>query len=339
MRLTRREFLAAGGALVAGAGAFGGWRASERLKTASRRALLVAAAEGIPDAGSGGSLDFLVAGDTGYASDVREKVAAAMFRICARVRPELVVLTGDNAYPRGFSSARDPAWKRQFEDPFGELAAVAPFYPCLGNHDHQGDVAAQIEYGATHDRWRLPAAQHAFEVSAPGDDGAGGACSAAFFVLDTTPIRLAGVSPFRRPPEVDWLEDALRRSEADWKVVVGHHPVFSAGPKGGSSTLLWYLSPLFARYEVDFYLSGHDHDLELIDPQRGWLQVVSGAGSTPEESLRPLEDSLFSSTDGGFAWLSLRNDRAWVRFQSARGPLACFRVERGPCARTTGGSA
>ncbi len=327
MRLTRRGFLA-GGALIAGAGALGGWRVRERLTATARRSLVVAPAESISDVASGGSLDFFVTGDTGHASEVRKDVAAAMLRAGGRIHPALVVLTGDNAYPHGFSSAQDPTWKRHFEEPFGGLAALAPFYPCLGNHDHQGSVQAQIDYGAAHRRWRLPAAQHVFTVNVPSADARDAPCSAAFFVIDTTPIRLAGLNPFRRPPEVDWLENALSHSKADWKVVIGHHPMFSGGPKGGSSTLSWYLSPLFARYAVDFYLSGHDHDLELIDPRHGWLQVVSGAGSTPEQSVRPLEESLFASKDGGFAWLSLRRDRAWVQFQSATQVLASFRVER-----------
>jgi hypothetical protein len=152
---------------------------------------------------------------------------------------------------------------------------------------------------------------------------------------DTTPLYLGGVNPLWRPAQVAWLEDALRRSTATWKIAVGHHPLLSGGPKSARHGLEWYLSPLFARYAVDFYLSGHDHDLELLDPGCGWLQVVSGAGSQPERSVRRIEQSTFAATGGGFVWLSLGRTRAWTQFRSEPAVLGTFAVERAASGRPT----
>lgn len=272
----------------------------------------------MPPAAPGAVLDFLVTGDSGKKTSVRHAVTTAMAEHAARVHPSFIVLTGDNFYPSGVDSVSDPAWKTHFENVFAPLGV--PVHPCLGNHDHQGSVAAQIEYSSLQPLWKLPAPRHWFtHAVSPG-------CDAAFFFLDTQSLR-TGFPALWRDEQVVWLDDALARSPASWKIVVGHHPMYSGGPKGGSSTLRHSLQRVFARRNVALYLSGHDHTLELLDPGLGWLQLVSGAGAVPDPVVAT-DRTLFHAVGGGFAWVSVRPDDLWIQFvQPERGAVATFRVE------------
>jgi hypothetical protein len=63
---------------------------------------------------------------------------------------------------------------------------------------------------------------------------------------------------------VDWLERSLAESPARWKVVIGHHPLWSsAGSKFQQARALrGLILPALCRH-ADLYLAGHEHTLEL----------------------------------------------------------------------------
>src|SRR5690606_39867533 len=63
---------------------------------------------------------------------------------------------------------------------------------------------------------------------------------------------------------VAWLERALAESDARWKIVIGHHPLWSSsGTKHEEAKVLRrLLMPLLCRY-ADAYYAGHDHTLEI----------------------------------------------------------------------------
>ena len=60
------------------------------------------------------------------------------------------------------------------------------------------------------------------------------------------------------------LDVALERSMAPWKIVVGHHPVRSNGRHGDTPELLSVLPDMLTERKVDFYINGHEHDLQDI---------------------------------------------------------------------------
>ena len=88
---------------------------------------------------------------------------------------------------------------------------------------------------------------------------------------------------------VGWLEAALASSTARWKIVIGHHPLWStAGSKFEQAKALRRLIlPTLCRY-ADLYLAGHEHTLEvhtddcsaaLPEPSAPLPQVVSGSAA------------------------------------------------------------
>ena len=56
-------------------------------------------------------------------------------------------------------------------------------------------------------------------------------------------------------------ELAKAGSEA-WKIVFGHFPCHSGGHYGGSEEIQEQVLPIMKEHNVDFYLTGHDHNLQ-----------------------------------------------------------------------------
>ena len=76
--------------------------------------------------------------------------------------------------------------------------------------------------------------------------------------------------------QVALLERALAESSGII-VVSSHHPAYSCGKHGSTSSVIDHWVPLFEQYGVDLVLNGHDHDYErfIVD---GVTYVVNGGG-------------------------------------------------------------
>ena len=267
------------------------------------------------------ALDFFALGDIGTDTPARAAVLQQMIATVPSAAPAFVALLGDNFYLDGVESTEDPRWKTDFELCFREPELEVPFFAALGNHDYNGSVAAQVAYTQLSRRWKMPARYYSFErrIGSTGH-------RAAFFVLDTTLFQRSW-SEERR--QTEWLATALAECRATWRIVIGHHPMLSHGKHGGSSGIAAALAPLFKRYGVHFYLSGHDHDLQLVRSNAGWCQIVSGAGSSTRETGSGL-GTAFSLAQPGFAWLRLTSEDAHVQFITAvAGSRRTFRLDRG----------
>jgi 3',5'-cyclic AMP phosphodiesterase CpdA len=177
-------------------------------------------------ASGGASLHVLAVADTGSGNRHQIAVAQQMAVVNRRQPVDLVLLAGDNVYPNG-----DPAQlDRLFVKPYQELLAnKVPFFAVLGNHDiRTRNGEGQVAYPAfgMGGRWynlrRGPV---------------------EFFMLDTN---VNATWQHQLP----WLKAALAGSTAPWKVVVGHHPLYSAGFYGDDEAGIARLTPLFKRYGV-----------------------------------------------------------------------------------------
>ncbi|EER18495.1 tartrate-resistant acid phosphatase type, putative [Perkinsus marinus ATCC 50983] len=60
---------------------------------------------------------------------------------------------------------------------------------------------------------------------------------------------------------LEWIENALSKHDgvADFILVVGHYPIWSLAEHGPTYRLSRLLMPIFTKYRVTAYLSGHDH--------------------------------------------------------------------------------
>lgn len=266
---------------------------------------------------------FVVIGDWGRDGNMRQTdVAHAMGTAAAECGSRFTISTGDNFYPSGVTSVTDPQWKTSFEDIYSAPSLQTPWYVALGNHDYRGSARAQVHYSRTSPRWRMP--DNYFKLS--GVDH--GMPQLDIFVLDTTPFLKSfheqvtemvhgRVAKAETGQQMAWFEDSLATSTASWKLVVGHHPVYSGGHHGDTPELIERVQPLLVKYGVQAYLNGHDHVLQHI--RRGAVDYIcSGSGASAGFS-RTVEGARFQSSRAGFAMFAVGRDALDLEFRDFNG--------------------
>jgi hypothetical protein len=235
----------------------------------------------------------LAFGDFGNGSPRQEHMAASMRRMHADRPFDLAVTLGDNFYPAGMNGPTDPRWQRDFARLYEPMRI--PFYPSLGNHDWilADSPAAEMLHSAKSDYWRMPALRYSF-VAGP----------VQFFAIDTNLVSRA---------ELDWLDRELARSTARWKIVYGHHPIFSNGVHGDEPTVRDNVLPLL-RGRASIYLCGHEHDLQHLGPEGGVHFVIVGGGGTTPRPTRAGRRSQFAASRNGFAVIDASQTSLAVTF-------------------------
>ena len=295
-------------------------------------------------------------------------VVHAITEHCRIERCDAGVMLGDNIYPNGPTGGADGVSDaKRFDEillqPFKDFGSFAPdfrIYAALGNHDWRTSREAALGEVAYMERtppfymdgltYRVKPAGHS---------------DVELFVLDTE-VLLAGQTVYEAeladdgselPPRilderpawtkpaterernmVAWLEQSLRDSDARWKIVMAHHPLWaSAGSKFQESRVLRrLLLPTLCRY-ADMYVAGHEHTLELHSdscakalPGEQVLplpHVISGAAAKQrplntwfmahQARDNPEMKTFFAKgMTWGYAHLTLDGDRATVRIYS-----------------------
>ena len=198
---------------------------------------------------------FVALGDVGTGNIGQLAVAEAMDEYYRQDPFALVLLTGDNIYEDGEIEKVGKTFGRPYR--FLRRNRV-PFYAVLGNHDiRTNNGVDQVSYSA----FNMDGRYYTWEKDI-----------VQFFALDTN----YGTSLFE---QLIWLEKNLANSKAVWKIVFGHHPIYSSGFHGSSDRLIKRLVPLFERYGVQLYLNGHDHNYERTQPIAGTTYLTCGAGA------------------------------------------------------------
>jgi acid phosphatase len=238
----------------------------------------------LPAAAATPALPFILVGDWGrQGADQQIDVARQMGITAAAIGSAFTVSVGDNFYENGVAGLDDPQWQTSFEQVYTDKSLQTPWKIILGNHDYRGNVQAQLDYSAHSDRWQLPARYYAETQTLP--DGA----QAEIFYLDTSPfiqkyvgskVNIAGQDTAK---QLAWLDTALSASTAAWKIVIGHHPVYTSVEGTDSADhdqpdLIARLDPVLRKHGVKIYLAGHDHCLQAVRVE-GVSYVVTGAGS------------------------------------------------------------
>ena len=212
--------------------------------------------------GSGrGATRFLAVADTGSGDGNQRALGGQMAAVHRRRPVDLVVLGGDNIYPSGDMALIEAT----FLKPYAELlAAGVPFHAVLGNHDiRTANGNPQVAYKPFGMKGRFYSLRRG---------------PVEFFLLDTN-----GNADWQR--QISWLRTVLARSQAPWKVVVGHHPIYSSGFYGNDPHMAAKLSTLMRRHGVQLYINGHDHNYERSKPIEGITYLVVGGGGA---TLRPV---------------------------------------------------
>ena len=270
------------------------------------------------------SMSFLVVGDWGRDGASHQRDVAAQMDIAAReFGCACVVSVGDNFYEDGVRSVDDPKWRSSFEDVYdGQHLQQTPWYVALGNHDYGGVPQAQVDYTARSPRWKMPARYFKVAGSVLG-------CPPVdLFIVDTCPMideNATGGNAMARnvktqdgEAQLAWLDRELAASRARFKLVFGHHTLFSGGSTHGDTPdLIARLLPVLQKHRATAYINGHDHDLQHI-VRDGMDFVCTGAGS----EVRPVSSvtgTRFCAARSGFSIVTVSRDQVRLEFRDYTG--------------------
>jgi 3',5'-cyclic AMP phosphodiesterase CpdA len=207
------------------------------------------------------SVKFAVIGDSGRGSPEQHQVAEQMSRFREHFRFTFVLMLGDNIYE---GPATPDDYRRKFEEPYGTLLRDGvKFFAVLGNHDDPRQVA--------YPPFNMHG-QRYYSFAPPEDPVTRLTTPVEYFALDSTNLDRT---------QLAWLEQRLDKSDADWKIVFLHHPLYTSGRyRNASRVHRWALEPLLQRHGVNVVLSGHEHIYQRSALQNNILYFVSGAAGS-----------------------------------------------------------
>jgi tartrate-resistant acid phosphatase type 5 len=288
---------------------------------------------GSASGGSYGAIKLIAIGDTGEGNTAQAMVADQMDSKCGAVGGcTAVLMLGDNFYDDGVQSTSDSQWLTKFEQIYDRPNLNSlKFYATLGNHDYgltsSGKKEAQIQYttlpvgtGAgtrPSDKWVMYDAY--YDQRLPDQTG-----PVHIFSLDTQDYSST---------QINTMKAKVQASTAPWKIVFGHHPRYTSGRHYWDNPLLGLAGMYKLQEEVfcagaDFFLTGHDHNMEFIDqgahaacPKVSF--VISGAGSKLRSSNAPKHSkSLFyNQSVESLAYIEILGSTAKVEFIDKNGSL------------------
>lgn len=232
---------------------------------------------------------FIAFGDYGQGTPFQMQLAEQMAKTYDEKPFSKVLLLGDNIY--GDGDIKKLA-KPYFEKPYGPLIKHGvQFVAAIGNHDNRkGHMKDQLAY------FKMPGEYYKVPEG-PVD----------FFILNTTYF-------VRSPQQQSWLEKSLSESKAPWKIVVGHHPLYSSGRNGNTKGVKAILEPMLIKHHATLYLAGHDHDYERFQPMSGVHYVVSGGGGGFLTNFRHiLPESIIHYRTHNFVLVEATDKDIWLK--------------------------
>ena len=269
------------------------------------------------DEGNDEAINFLALGDWGGAPLIdtlpdQVKNAAGMGRVAREINADFVVTLGDNFYLTGVENVDSKRFQETFENVYSDKSLMdIPWYMIGGNHDHFGNIDAQIQYTTskynTNKRWKFPSLYHAHSFvskSKEGDnnnDDSNKRVTIDLIMIDTVDLcskneiideedeRYSNPLPLlpkshaaNNGEQWQWIEDQMSKSQADYLLVAGHYPVFSVCIQGPTKTLIHHLRPLLLKYGAH-YLAGHDHCMNHF------VEHDQNSDSTKSSDILPLK--------------------------------------------------
>ncbi len=270
-----------------------------------------------------GGFNFFIVSDWGWNGfKFQQEVADEMGVIGDKTSPKFIVSCGDNFQLQGVASTQDPLWLVNFENVYKNLSLQVDWYPVLGNHDYKGNTQAEIDYSNISRRWRLEA--HYYTIVHKVNDS----ISVRLIFLDTTPLveeyhhgnGYPDIAKQDTAKQIKWLAEVLANSKEQWKLVFGHHPVFSASKTHGNTPeMIKKVKPLLEKYNAQFYICGHDHDFQHLREKNGNVEyIVTGTGGEPRPASSN-ELSVFSGSTPGFSIVSFHGDSINIHFVDSKG--------------------
>jgi len=269
-------------------------------------------------------INFCVIGDWGrHGQFYQKKVAYQLGNAVVGTNADFIISTGDNFYPVGVQSVQDPSWQKSFEDVYTHHSTYIDWYVVLGNHDYGTNPQAEVDYSKISARWKMPSRYYSVHKTIDDDSSN----TVGFYFIDSSPLNKSyygkiselisqNVLNADSAKQLNWLRSELKKSKDKWKIVVTHHPVYSAGKRYGKTKEMEdAVKEILNQYKVDLLIAGHEHHLEFDKPKNKdtFYQLISGAGSE-KTMISPNAKVQYAKSEYGFATIGIDTNSLLIQF-------------------------
>jgi hypothetical protein len=251
------------------------------------------------------NLHFAVIGDMGCGCLAQEAIAEEMLEWHNKYPFRFVLTTGDNIYGDSFGRF----WNRRrggdkalfyerFDRYFNPLRKRGVlFFASLGNHDFETRQGRDL----IEDRSRFNIlSKTGYYYFSPNPD------LVTFVALNTENILVQNANP----SQLKWLQKVLSESKSKWKIVYGHHSIYTPpGYHPADLSLRKALEPIFVKNGVQVYLAGHNHFYARMKPQRGITHFTTGGGGRHLKTPRRTSETDVVARAHHFMHFELREDK------------------------------
>ena len=182
-----------------------------------------------------------------YIGDIQDTIggiANELLRKACQKNPEaeFLVCGGDLT-----ERPTDAYWGETFRG-LDSIGQAMPIVTITGNHDYLKGIVGKLEC-----RFSLI---HSYYLDSMVDEN-------QVFTIRYKDVQLFCLDSNRELPYLlaqrQWLKDQLKTSDAKWKIVVIHHPLYSI--RGNTNNLIqrWVFDGLIKEHGIDAVLQGHEH--------------------------------------------------------------------------------
>lgn len=279
---------------------------------------------------------FVAFGDWGDLSAHSQTISSTLF-VLERVL-DFIILLGDQFYPDGVSSVSDPKWKSHVIE---RCPGTLPMYALLGNHDYHLDPIAQIQQTLSMPSWNMPFFYYDKVVPVGNEqlhlwflDTCLLAPYTSYRLFQHCQITSKSLERFFQlvhrwyHPQMQWLKETLQKSRAKYKMVCGHYPIFSNGPHPSCTFLRSTLVPLFEQHGVQVYISGHQHNAQVIEHHSIYYLT---AGCTSHVAFPKLDthstienETRFVSVRPGMFFFQVADQAMTIQYLEAKGNTVLY---------------
>lgn len=275
----------------------------------------------------GKNFTFLIASDLGRNGYYDQKpIAEIMGEVAAVADPAFIAAIGDIHHFMGVQSVQDPLWLTNYEWIYKHPELMIPWYPILGNHEYEGNTDAVLNYSNISRRWQMPSRYYSISQSISK------IVEVLILFIDTPPLidkyrndskRYVDAGKQSMERQLVWIDSTLGDSKAKWKIVLGHHPVYSGTTKVESERedMQKRLQPLLDRHKVDISFSGHIHTFQHIKVSGSSVDYFVNSSASLSRDVINSEYQLYASPESGFSLCTVKENELVISFVNKEGKI------------------